>query len=58
MVEATTDVEILRPSVAANGNRTVIYDVVNRGRKLLFGFFNDATGSNELDKAAEAGPAS
>src|SRR3954447_16209564 len=28
MVEATTDVEILRPSVAANGNRALIYDVV------------------------------
>jgi len=55
MVEATTDVEILRPSVAANGNRTLIYDVVNRGSKRLFGYFNDAPGSNDLDKAAAAG---
>ena len=55
LVEATTDVEILRPSVAANGNRTLIYDVVNRGRKVLLGYFNDAPGSNDLDKAADAG---
>src|SRR5436190_20730467 len=33
LVEATTDVEILRPTVAANGNRRLIYDVVNRGTK-------------------------
>src|SRR5436190_17859432 len=55
MVEATTDVEILRPSVAANGNRALIYDVVNRGSKRLFGYFNDAPGSNDLDKAGDAG---
>jgi hypothetical protein len=55
MVEATTDVEILRPSVAANGNRGLIYDVVNRGSKRLFGYFNDAPGSNDLVKAADAG---
>ncbi len=28
------DVEILRPTVAANGNRRLLYDVVNRGNKL------------------------
>ena len=27
------DVEILRPTVAANGNRRLFYDVVNRGNK-------------------------
>src|SRR5580765_1656106 len=31
LVEATTDVEILRPTAAANGNRALFYDVVNRG---------------------------
>src|SRR5262245_43377126 len=55
MVEATTEVEILRPSVAANGNRALIYDVVNRGSKRLLGYFNDAPGSSDLDKAADAG---
>src|SRR4249920_1128933 len=33
LVEAVTDVEILRPTVAANGNRALFYDVVNRGAK-------------------------
>ena len=55
MVEAMTDVEILRPSVAANGNRALIYDVVNRGSKRLLAYFNDAPGSNGLDKATDAG---
>ena len=34
LVEAVADVEILRPTVAANGNRLLFYDAVNRGRKL------------------------
>ena len=33
LVEATADVEILRPTVAANGNRRLLYDVVNRGNQ-------------------------
>jgi hypothetical protein len=41
LVEATTDVEILRPTVAANGNRRLIYDVVNRGSKRALAMFND-----------------
>jgi alpha/beta hydrolase family protein len=55
LVEAITDVEILRPTVAANGNRGLIYDVVNRGSKRLLGYSNDAPGNNELVKAADAG---
>ncbi len=55
LVEAVADVEILRPTIAANGNRILFYDVVNRGRKLALGFFNDAPGGNELVKAADAG---
>src|SRR5262245_40125924 len=54
LVEATTDVEILRPSVATNGNRALIYDVVSRGSKRLLAYFNDAPGSDLL-KAADAG---
>jgi len=53
--EATTDVEILRPTAAANGNRSLIYDVVNRGGKRLLVYFNDGPGSNDLGKASDAG---
>jgi hypothetical protein len=55
LVEATTDVEILRPTVAANGNRALLYDVVNRGSKRALAMFNDSSAGNELVKAADAG---
>ena len=55
-VEATTDVEILRPTVAANGNRTLFYEVLNRGGKLGFTLFNDLpVVTNDLGKATDAG---
>ena len=55
-VEATTDVEILRPTVAANGNRTLFYEVLNRGSKLGFTLFNDLPAvTNDLVKATDAG---
>src|ERR1700723_3142531 len=55
-VEATTDVEILRPTVAANGNRILVYDVLNRGSKLGLALFNDIPAvTNDLVKAADAG---
>jgi hypothetical protein len=55
-VEATTDVEILRPTVAANGNRTLFYEVLNRGSKLGFALFNDLPAvTNDLVKATDAG---
>ena len=54
-MEATTDVEILRPTVAANGNRALLYDVVNRGGKRALVMFNDAPAANDLAKAADAG---
>jgi hypothetical protein len=55
-VEAKTDVEILRPTVAANGNRTLFYDVLNRGSKLGLALFNDIPSvTNDLVKAADAG---
>jgi Alpha/beta hydrolase domain len=54
-VEATFDVEILRPTVAANGNRTLLYDVVNRGGKRVLAYFNDAPGGNNPAKATDAG---
>jgi len=57
LVEAVSDVEILRPTVAANSNRRLIFDVVNRGNKVALALFNDigAYPANDLVKAADAG---
>jgi hypothetical protein len=55
LVEAAADVEILRPTVPANGNRRLLYDVVNRGGKRVLAIFNDAAGRNDPVKAADAG---
>ena len=41
LVEAVSDVEILRPTIATNGNRRLFYEVVNRGNKLGLALFND-----------------
>src|SRR5262249_60824010 len=41
LVEAVSDIEILRPTVAARGNRRLFYDVLNRGDKLALTLFND-----------------
>src|SRR6202012_5568399 len=56
LVEAMTDVEILRPTVAANGNRRLFYEALNRGSKLGLALFNDIPAvTNDLVKAADAG---
>jgi hypothetical protein len=55
LVEAVTDVEILRPTVATNGNRRLFYEVLNRGGKLGLALFNDNVVVNDLAKAADAG---
>ena len=55
-VEAVADVEILRPTVAANGNRRLFYEVLNRGGKLGLTLFNDnPVVINDLAKATDAG---
>ena len=55
-VEAVADVEILRPTVAANGNRRLFYEVLNRGGKLGLALFNDNPAVvNDLAKASDAG---
>lgn len=55
-VEAVTDVEILRPTNSANGNRRLFYEVLNRGGKLGFALFNDDNPVvNDLVKASDAG---
>ena len=56
LVEATTDVEILRPTVAANGNRRLFYEALNRGGKLGLALFNDIpVVVNDPVKATDAG---
>ena len=56
LVEAATDVEILRPTVAANGNRHLFYEALNRGNKLSLALFNDSpVVVNDLANAADAG---
>ncbi len=42
MVEYDTDVFILRPADPARGNGVLLYDVTNRGNKLLMSWLNDA----------------
>jgi hypothetical protein len=55
LVEAIADVEILRPTVAGNGNRHLLYDVVNRGSKWALQMFNDSAAGNQPVKAPDAG---
>src|SRR6516225_2281657 len=55
LVEAVSDVEILRPTIAANGNRSLVFEVLNRGDKLQYDIFNDLGIVNDLSKAASAG---
>jgi hypothetical protein len=40
MVEYTMDISILKPLDVSRGNRTLLYDVVNRGRELAIQRFN------------------
>jgi hypothetical protein len=42
LVEYDMDVSILRPAEATRGNRHILYDVTNRGRKFLLHWVNDA----------------
>ena len=42
MVEYATDVFILRPADLAKGSGTMLYEVTNRGNKLLMPWINDA----------------
>jgi hypothetical protein len=54
LVEAVSDVEILRPTIAANGNHRLFYEVLNRGGKLGLALFNDNDVVNDLVKAGDA----
>jgi hypothetical protein len=56
LVEAVTDVEILRPTHLANGNRRLFYEAINRGGKLGLALFNDLPAVvNNPAKASDAG---
>jgi len=62
MVEYDTDLFILRPADPDKGNRKILYEVTNRGRKLLGPYLHDAietgpTGFNDPRSAADAGNA-
>jgi len=55
LVEFTSDLYVLRPVKAELGNRTVFYEVSNRGGKGLLGTFNYANGSKDPRAEAEFG---
>ncbi len=54
-VEFEADVYILMPKDPALGNRAILYDVNNRGNKLVLRMFNSARGSDDPTTAADAG---
>jgi hypothetical protein len=55
LVEAVSDVEILRPTIPANGNRRLLYEVLNRGTKLGPALFNDSIASTDPAKPTDDG---
>jgi len=55
-VEYTTDIFILRPKDPAKGNGRILYEVNNRGRKMLFGNIADGPqGVNDPRTMADVG---
>lgn len=56
MVEYATDIFILRPQDPARGNGRILYEVNNRGRKMLFGNIADGPqGVNDPKTTADLG---
>ena len=56
MVEYTTDFFVLRPKDPAKGNGRILYEVNNRGRKMLFGNIADGPqGVNDPKTMADVG---
>jgi hypothetical protein len=47
LVEFSADVYILRPKDVSKGNGVAFFDVLNRGRKLMLGYFNRADASDD-----------
>lgn len=54
-VEYEVDFFLLRPTDPEKGNRKVLYDVTNRGRKPLLGLLMDAPAQNNPAAAQDAG---
>src|SRR5712692_4850828 len=55
-VEYATDIFILRPKDSTRGNGRILYEVNNRGRKMLFGNIADGPqGVNDPKTAADVG---
>ncbi len=48
LVEATSEVEILRPTDPAKGSDKLLFEVLNRGRKPGLALFNDGPGKDDL----------
>ncbi len=54
-VEFSADFFLIRPVDAERGNGTLLFDVANRGRKLMLSRFNMASGSPDPESAADFG---
>ena len=54
-VEFSADFFLIRPVDTERGNGTLLFDVANRGRKLMLSWFNMAPGSPDPESAADFG---
>jgi hypothetical protein len=54
-VHFTSDFYVLRPVDAAKGNGVLLFEVANRGNKLMFGYFQGIRGRNDPQSAADFG---
>ena len=55
LVEATSEVEILRPTDPAKSSDKLFFEVLNRGRKLGLALFNNGPGKDDLADPANIG---
>lgn len=55
LVEFSADVYILRPKDASKANGVAFFDVLNRGRKLMLGYFNRAEASEDPAEDGKVG---
>jgi hypothetical protein len=55
LVEAVSEVVILRPANPSKPNRRLLFEAVNRSRILELALFNDAMDTSEMTTAEEAG---
>jgi alpha/beta hydrolase family protein len=55
LVEATSEVEILRPTDPGKGSDKLFFEVLNRGRKPSLALFNESPGKDDLAEPANIG---